>query len=293
MKKTTQNSFSKQPLSKRLAQYGALTIAIAGVTDANGQIEYTDITPDFNGGINSDYALDLNNDGTDDFQITQSQPYSYPSFSFLVNRLAIRPLDAANETLVDNPSAGAYAYPFALDSGGVISSGQATWNNNGFGSSSFQSLNWASTYYGSLYNDGNFVGVADKFIGLRFNISGQTHYGWVRLDVSADATVWAVKDYAYNSVAGEPINAGQTTLGIAEHPLNEIKIVNLNSSIALYNLPEKTDYNLYDISGKSVLNGSINDHTFVIEANGISNGIYIIELTDALSKAVIRKKVIL
>ena len=292
MKKTTQNAFSKQPLSKRLAQYGALTIAIAGVTDASGQIEYTDIIPEYNGGVNTDYSLDLNDDGIDDFQIIHSQPYSYPSFSFFADRLAIRPLAVANEALIDDPSAGTYAYPFALDSGSVISSGQATWNNNGFGSSSFQSLNWTSTYYGALYNDGNFVDVTDKFIGLRFNISGQTHYGWVRLDVSADASVWTVKDYAYNTTPGEAINAGQT-LSIDEHAINEIKIVSLNKSIALYNLPENTDYKLLDISGKSVMHGSINDHTYVIEANGISNGIYVVELTDTYTKSVIRKKIVL
>jgi len=292
MKKITQNSFSKQPLSKRLAQYGALTIAIAGVTDASGQIEYTDITPDFNGGTNTDYALDLNDDGIDDFQIVQST-YGYPSYSFFVNRLALRPLNASNEALVDDPSAGNYAYPFALDSGDVISSGQATWNNNGLESTSFQSLNWASSYNGSLSNDGNFVDVTDKFVGLRFNISGQTHYGWVRLDVNADATVWAIKDYAYNTTPNEPINAGQSALSINEFSTNTIKVVSLNKSIGLYNLPQTARYRVMDISGKSILEGATNNDSYVVEANGIANGIYIIELSDSNSNAIIRKKIVL
>ena len=41
MKKIT-----SKKLSKRVAQYGAFSIAIAGMTDANGQIQYTDIVPD-------------------------------------------------------------------------------------------------------------------------------------------------------------------------------------------------------------------------------------------------------
>ncbi|HLT32712.1 MAG TPA: hypothetical protein VKZ98_02895, partial [Aquaticitalea sp.] len=199
MKKTTQKA-----LSKRLAQYGALTVAIAGAADASGQIVYTDITPDFSGGINTDYALDLNNDGTIDFEINQDQISYYGIVT--INRFRLFPTDAANEALVDDPSSGMYAYPFALNSGDVISNGQTTWNNNGF-STGYQSLNYAVSYYGSLYNDGNFVDVTDKYIGLRFNISGQTHYGWARLDVNAAASIWTVKDYAYNSVAGEPINA--------------------------------------------------------------------------------------
>ncbi|NQX85321.1 MAG: hypothetical protein HRT67_05380, partial [Flavobacteriaceae bacterium] len=46
MKKTTTTHFSKQ-----LARYGALTAAIAGMVDAHGQINYTDIDPDHNGGV--------------------------------------------------------------------------------------------------------------------------------------------------------------------------------------------------------------------------------------------------
>ena len=68
MKKITQKK-----LSQRLVRYGALTAAIAGVADASGQIIYTDITPDYSGGANTDYALDLNNDGIIDFNIEQSQ----------------------------------------------------------------------------------------------------------------------------------------------------------------------------------------------------------------------------
>ncbi len=285
MEKTTRNT-----LSKRLAQYGALTVAIAGVADASGQIVYTDITPDYNGGINTDYALDLNNDGTIDFDIIQLQ-YSSSS-SIIVNRLAIFPQDAANETLIDDPSAGNYGYPFALNSGGVISNGQVTWNNNGF-SNGYQSLNWALSYYGSLIaNDGNFVDVTDKYIGLRFNISGQTHYGWARLDVNANATSWVVKSYAYNSVAGEPINAGQT-LSVNESTMNNIKIVALNKSIALYNLPENTDYRLYATSGQSVLNGTTINDTYVVEAGAVATGIYILELNDRATNTVIRKKIVL
>lgn len=286
MKKTTQKS-----LSKRLAHYGALTVAIAGVADASGQIIYTDISPDSNGGVNTDYALDLNNDGTVDFGINQEQ-ISYYSVAY-VNRLAIFPNNVANETLTSNASAGLYAYPFALNSGDVISNGQVTWANNGY-SSGFQSLNWALSYSGSLLaNNGNFVGVADKFVGLRFDISGETHYGWVRLDVSEDAQSWVVKDYAYNSVADEPINAGQTTLGLGVNELTQIKIVALNRSIALYNLPENTSYKLFSTSGQSVLTGTTNSDTYVIEANSIANGVYVLELNDGNTNGVIRKKIVL
>ena len=62
-----------QKLSKKLAQYGALSMAIAGVADANGQIVYTDITPDHDQSMGN-YLLNVNSEGSlsdaiDDFEI--------------------------------------------------------------------------------------------------------------------------------------------------------------------------------------------------------------------------------
>jgi hypothetical protein len=48
------------------------------------------------------------------------------------------------------------------------------------------------------------------------------------------------------------------------------------------------------MSGKVALKGIINDdNTYVIEANILSSGIYIIELKDTTSNAVFRKKLVL
>ncbi|MCH7524767.1 MAG: T9SS type A sorting domain-containing protein [Bacteroidetes bacterium] len=67
----------------------------------------------------------------------------------------------------------------------------------------------------------------------------------------------------------------------------------INKSIALFNLLQATNYRLFSITGQSVLDGKITNNTYVIEANTLANGIYIIELQDAESNAVIRKKIVL
>ncbi|WP_439151572.1 T9SS type A sorting domain-containing protein, partial [Winogradskyella sp.] len=72
-----------------------------------------------------------------------------------------------------------------------------------------------------------------------------------------------------------------------------VRVIVLNNRIGLYNLPQSTDYTLYDISGKQVLKGSIESESHVIETKNIANGIYIVELTDNTSNRVIRKKVVL
>ncbi len=270
MKKITLKNSNN--LTKRLAQYGALSVAIAGVAEANGQIIYTDIA-DFTGGPGVSYDLDLNNDAITDFTV----------FGIAAPAVGLG-ASVANSFL---GSAVYYVYPFALDGGNPISSGQTTWFN-AFTSSG--TLNYVSCYNG--IGGSNWCGVSDKYLGLRFLIGANTHYGWARLDVSASGDSFTVKDYAYNTVPGQSITAGQT-LGVDEFSRVSIKVVALNKSIGLYNLTQATEYSVMDVSGKTVLNGITNGDSYVIEANGVSNGIYIIELSDGNSNSIVRKKIVL
>jgi hypothetical protein len=48
----------------------------------------------------------------------------------------------------------------------------------------------------------------DRFLGLRFEINGEVHYGWARIRIESP-TEWRVKDYAYNATPNNPICAGR------------------------------------------------------------------------------------
>jgi hypothetical protein len=272
MKKTTQTN-----LTKRLSQYGALTAAIAGVVDANGQVTYTDL-----GLTQVDqlaYDLDVDNDGTPEFRFwNNSNSYLFvkPNFS--------------NAGILGS-SYSSYVYPFALNSGATISNGQTTWfPGNGL----YQSMNFINCLYGNWCDP-----TTDKYLGLRFSISGQTHYGWARVSVynlpglgDYPNSGWAITGYAYEATANTPIIAGNT-LGVEDREFNNLKIVALHKSIALYNLPESTAFTLYSLTGQSILKDKTNQNTYVIEANTIASGVYILEVTDTHSKAVLKKKIVL
>jgi hypothetical protein len=47
------------------------------------------------------------------------------------------------------------------------------------------------------------------FLGVRFDISGDTHYGWVRVGVTFGSTSFRIVDWAYNSTPGEALKAGE------------------------------------------------------------------------------------
>ena len=50
----------------------------------------------------------------------------------------------------------------------------------------------------------------DRYLGLKLEYYDKTvRYGWVRISVSQDGSSFIIKDYAYNSQAGQTIYAGQ------------------------------------------------------------------------------------
>ena len=88
------------------------------------------------------------------------------------------------------------SYVSALNAGDTIDAG--TVGPTFFGSMS----------YGANNPNGEFDNVTDAYIGLSFPIAGQTHFGWVRVDVDNAAGTFLVKDWAYEDVAGVGIAAG-------------------------------------------------------------------------------------
>ncbi|HEY4902324.1 MAG TPA: hypothetical protein VIH89_02525 [Candidatus Sulfotelmatobacter sp.] len=50
----------------------------------------------------------------------------------------------------------------------------------------------------------------DKYVGVKFLVSGQTHYGWIRLTVQGALSGYA-SGYAYETIADKPIIAGKTS----------------------------------------------------------------------------------
>jgi hypothetical protein len=70
---------------------------------------------------------------------------------------------------------------------------------------------------GSVFYFGRWVNVSDRYIGLRFQINGETHFGWARLNVrfhkgAPKDRTWEAQltGYAYETIADKAIMAGQT-----------------------------------------------------------------------------------
>lgn len=283
MKKTTQHS-----LPKRLAGYGALSAVLGLAAEANGQIVYTDINPD-EGGAGVSYALDMDNDGTPEAIFIQNN-YYYGLLDLLYgvqNTSAGVRLIGGLGAVSGSSSSASYGYPAVLNSGSVISAANTNWNSVYL---QLLNANDCAGFYGFL-TGGQWCNVTDKYMGIKFMIGANTHYGWIRFDVTGSST-WTIKDYAYNSTPDAPINAGQT-LAVGEVLSNTVKIVGLNKTIALYNLPEAVSYRVINMTGQSVLEGSTGDNSYVIQNESLKTGVYVVELTNSSTGDVFRKKVTL
>ena len=60
---------------------------------------------------------------------------------------------------------------------------------------------------------GSWVNVNSRYLGVKFEIKGQTHFGWARLNVQIQLplTITAtLTGYAYETIVNKPITAGQT-----------------------------------------------------------------------------------
>ncbi|MDU8885769.1 T9SS type A sorting domain-containing protein [Yeosuana sp. MJ-SS3] len=292
MKKIT-----SQKLTKRLAQYGALSVAIASVSETDAQVQYYDIGAA--GGLNQLFEIDLNQDTTPDFRVVDLAQGSASSagwvFIYNGSLAASFPALASNSFLGSQP--GAYIYPFALSSGQPINSTQGTWFN---AVSNVGTMNFASCFGGS--GSSNWCGETEKFLGLRITIPNgpgpfddEVYYGWARVTVAFDAMSWEVLDFAYEQTSGIGINAGDglPTAGIDDNAFSKIKVVALNKSIGLYNLQDSSRYSVINMTGQEVLKGETQNRDYVIEAPTLASGVYIIELNDTNSDAVMRKKIVL
>ncbi|GAA4270668.1 T9SS type A sorting domain-containing protein [Hyunsoonleella aestuarii] len=283
MKKTIQPQ-----LKKRLTQYGALSAAIMGISNVEGQIGYFDVAPDY-GGPDLTYDVRMNEENGDmdvDFQIQHEASVPY---------LAINIQDPSASVLgIKVTTPFNINYVSALSQSAVIGpTPPNSWmNDNG-------TISYNNCVYSGAYPNSQWCGLngADRYIGVRFKIESTDtfHYGWIRISKSeTPAGNWLIKDHGFNPTPEASIIAGeQITLSDKDVAFSKAKIIGLNKSIALFNIPNRTSYSILDISGKKVLNGQLEGRTTTINADSLSSGIYIIQVIDNDTKAVLRKKLVL
>ena len=279
----------------RLARFSAVAGAVLTSSAVNSQIVYTNVDPDIIiDTASGQYNLDFNADAMIDVTLNVMNVMEFTSISTSTSAVY------AGSLAVVTPGIGAGVVSAIL---GSSSSSYVTAMNNGdligtaavFGGSSMAALaiDITITSSSSSYqiSNGAFLGVTDKFLGVKFLIGTNTHYGWARLDVSANADTIRLKDYAYNVAADSPILAGQT-LGLdAISVENKVTIKTTLDNATINVTPDLIGGRvvMFNIAGQEIKVVQITDLNTEILYEGVETGIYTI--TAQFDGGMVNKKV--
>jgi hypothetical protein len=197
---------NKTQISRKLENRIAAYISVAGATGvgllalaqpAEAKIIYTaaniSVTP------NVSIPIDFNGDGVTDVYVSYFNHNfgSHQSFSFGMQASA----PAGNGVRVKKPPQ--VKFPAALFFGAPIGPGGTF--ASGPGPMDFCFGNSANSSCGGYFHS---VNTQTKYLGVQFKISGQTYYGWVRIQIAALQLTGAITGYAYEDAPNTPIKAG-------------------------------------------------------------------------------------
>jgi len=259
--------------TKKLAAYSALAagvVAVGGTAEA--QIIYNDVNPDQTWTADHQLDLDLNSDGINDFTFFIEVGKTYTGGP--VNAVRVTPA-VGNEFL--GSSSGNFFYPFAMNVNQPINDAQTIWNGTKNGGLLTMAFNYTA---GGSY--GNWINATDKYLGLRYFVGANLHYGWIRftIDCNSASNTVTLKDYAYNSVAEQGILAGQTVIGIDEASALKTKAFTSGDMLKVtFDQAANGQVNLINMLGQAVRSAEITDLNMDIPLSGLEAGIYMLTVT--------------
>jgi hypothetical protein len=202
-------------LQHRLGTYvlaaGAAGVSVLALTTpSEAEIVYTSANEII--GRNGSYKLDLNHDGIIDFILVE---HAASTGVGTFQRLSV---EAANgngvNCIVSSFCISTYIYAAAWEPGTEIGvSPLYGWIHSSAPMAQEQLLRRG----GSVFYYWPWANISDRYLGLKFKINGQTHYGWARLTVKFHGGLpknrtWEahLTGYAYETIAGKSIIAGKT-----------------------------------------------------------------------------------
>lgn len=139
---------------------------------------------------------------------------------------------------------------------------------------------WGSSYPEPLIGDDsdpNFMGLGDKYIGVKFHLGPNIHYGWVLVSFDNNKTL-TIKEYAYEDTPEMAILAGDKGPNAVQSLNSEQISVYPNPSsnfISIQNADRNIEFiSFYSVEGKLILKQTIHSTMDKIDITALNNGIY-------------------
>ena len=148
------------------------------------------------------YPLDLNHDGVIDFTVQENgSAVSFGSVSLGV------------KSAFGNAVEGSRRFAAALKKGAPIGPRQRFASNSFFYGKEMAAYFCITMPSFRCSWSGHWANVSNHYLGFRFQIDGETHYGWARLSTQTQRYEIAatLTGYAYETIPHKGIRAGQTS----------------------------------------------------------------------------------
>ncbi|HEX8817770.1 MAG TPA: hypothetical protein VF753_19930 [Terriglobales bacterium] len=158
------------------------------------------------------YDLDVNHDGAVDFAIQEIGYLTSSTFRFTSRRSLFAKPALGNAIAGTGKSASALKPGANIGPTGHFIDG----GSNGAPMATVSVFSRNSHHY--YDTRGEWAAVNDRYLGLRFKIKGELHYGWARFSVQTGHknVTCTLTGYAYETVPNRSIQAGQTGAPIAD-----------------------------------------------------------------------------
>jgi hypothetical protein len=147
--------------------------------------------------------IDLNRDGLVDFTVQMTRTGA-STFGYISSLRILA--SSSQKKVAGRLGAGGLSYAYALRRGSFVGSNQPFSGNL---------MAEIGSTDGSFFYRGAWLGLkkANRYLGLKIQVQGRTHYGWARFSVvnTKRAIVSAsLTGYAYETIPNKPIVAGKT-----------------------------------------------------------------------------------
>ncbi len=286
-----------------LQSYSAFSAAVLiPAISLNAQAVYVDAVPDIiiDYDINDVTYIDLDNNGVSDFGFYKSSnagyissyyggTYGYYEWQFI--RVLV-PGENGLHAEEFSSTSGTWLIMNVLESGDIINEDNYFETHDSVMVSRRREV---SSLYGYPIGDWNAEGpwrnipeFPDRFLGLRFTDEAACiHYGWLRCAITEDEGKLTIKDWAFENKCDVGISAGDkigdTTIivDIEQELLSTINIYSSGKDIYFENALEKGIIKIFNNNGQLVNYFDLIPPQNRITLDGISSGIYIVELESA------------
>ncbi len=183
-----------------IAAISAVGMAVATPV-ANAEIAYTPANQSF-GNMNgpSYLPIDLNNDGIADVTLSAYNLVSFSSGGHIFHFLGVEGDEQSNEIVATSQGL------VAPDVQGQIigeENDRQRFQRGGLMAECHSSANGYSSFFS---NQGLWFQITNRYLGVKFLIDGETHYGWARLNAGPGGAT--LTGYAYETIPDRPIPAG-------------------------------------------------------------------------------------